>query len=1163
MPICARCGQGMGCACVGVPTPVGSMIKPCAKQDGALWIHVLDDEGKNVPEVTGQKDGGSPKPTDANGLATYDPLAPGQYTASIGDLSTKLAKEYLLPKRREEKVHVSPGQITYAGFELTRKAKLKVRVVKAGDPATVFTDADVDVVDGPDKPPKGKTAGGAGMLAYLDTFGKLTGGDYKIKATLKPEDAKQFATVKDFTAVTEDLALAPGADETVTIEVEPKNLVAPKIEVEYKVVLLDRKLAQYQDKPGEKPIRPDPTRIEISLVEKDASRPEQAYGGSHHPAQGGVLTCTPANVEVFLDEACTPAMALPANGELTGEQLKTGAPLKLYLRGKTPGKFKVKVVLKPPTDRFIVNDDKVVEVEMGVVEVQMTLHQYLRSDILPLKVNPNVPPPGGKNYDPTNKPNDSAAYHTDLLAHYHKRLKDLDLPAQKPMSDQEKIAALARLLSVQDTVGSRARAKLVVKPLVAGQWPDGTDDYVIYLNRVNLSGGVSVFEAETDGDVLAFPVSKGMKVSELKAAERVFWIEGREATKAAADVQLDLTLDRDDGGLAKEAKRNGDAARFTVIDFKFMKLEFTPEANKPLRWDEATERCYENLAPANVGRYYTFGVQLTEPIAGVRVHFMLAPDPKNQREENSGIALPAGGKVYWNRKIPLILSGPDAACFEIRNSTDLYLKDGMLSLKRKPSYKVLVSATYSDGNTPIKTVEFPSADNVDSSAGIKIKSFTLDDFPLTSEELWKWNEIHEEVKHSDKGAQDNYIFVAALTDAKGYAKHAQIRVSRYAGDVFTPACYIEQDPHLAKYVEGHPDLGKRVPYLAAKKIRIWRRGWLQKVTVAGMPKPMPDFTGAGGAIDQYKPLRAEFIQHTDLVIPRATANAFNPQAIYKRYMIEVNGGQDDAIVVSEPNKGQFFNTFVAQGDKPNMIPVMVCDAQWDPADTNTKPARSPARRKNAFPVDIDADVDGDGFGVLDPPLQGANLLISGTWKAREWDDTLKGGKGGWGATRSGPLAAGDVDINPARDSLTKVRVRLPDAANATHATVAWIEDLIVAKANIYLGESFQKRILAVYDPKEPVDFQNTIAHEVGHAYAQVMYPGTTSPHGRAVPVQARTGRLKLPKHPNAVDMKQGNHCRHLVNLCVMYDSGPTLGSMNKFCPICHPYLLVVDMSVTK
>ena len=63
-----------------------------------------------------------------------------------------------------------------------------------------------------------------------------------------------------------------------------------------------------------------------------------------------------------------------------------------------------------------------------------------------------------------------------MLADYHKRLNELVLPAQKPMSDKEKIAARARLLSVQDGVGSRARAKLVVKPLVADQWPDGTDD---------------------------------------------------------------------------------------------------------------------------------------------------------------------------------------------------------------------------------------------------------------------------------------------------------------------------------------------------------------------------------------------------------------------------------------------------------------------------------------------------------------------------------------------------------------------------------------------------------------------------------------------------------------------------------------------------------------
>lgn len=78
---------------------MGTVVKPCQNQDGALWIHVLDDEGKNVKEVIGKKNGGDPKPSDDGGLVRYDPLPDGVYTASIGALTGTVAKEYELPAR--------------------------------------------------------------------------------------------------------------------------------------------------------------------------------------------------------------------------------------------------------------------------------------------------------------------------------------------------------------------------------------------------------------------------------------------------------------------------------------------------------------------------------------------------------------------------------------------------------------------------------------------------------------------------------------------------------------------------------------------------------------------------------------------------------------------------------------------------------------------------------------------------------------------------------------------------------------------------------------------------------------------------------------------------------------------------------------------------------
>lgn len=1149
----------MTCGCVGTPVPMGTVVKPCQNQDGGLWIHVLDDEGKNVKEVIGKKNGGDAKPSDDGGLVRYDPLPEGVYTASIGALTGTAAKEYELPARVEEKVHVAKGQISYAGFELKRRAQLKIRVEKAGDPSVVFTDAEVEVADGPDKPPKGKTA--AGILSFLEGFGKVKSGLYKVKATLKPEDAKKYATVKDFATEVVEKSVSPGGDETVIVEVEPKNLLRPKIEAEYKVVLLDRGLGAHQDRPGEAKIKPDPTRVEITLEEKDASAPDKDYGGTHHGGTVGVLTCTPANVDIFLDEACTPEKALPVNGELTAEQLKAGTPLKLYLRGKTAGKCKLKIVLKDPVDRFLAASTDAVEFEVGVVELVMTLHHFVAADFDTKKVNPWVAPPGaGKNYDPLSPGNNCADYHKDWLADYHKRMKDLVLPDQKAMTDQQKIAGKGRLLSTLAKGGS-SRAKLVVKALVGAQWPDVPDDYVIYLNRVNTSGGVRIFDAEVDGDALAFPVGKGMKVSELKAAEKVFWVEGLEATKKPADVQLDLTLDRDDGGLAKEPKRNGDAARFTVVGFKSMKLEFTPEADKPVRWDPATERAYVNLVAGDDGRKYTFGVQLSEEMAGVKVHFALCPDPNNQKAANSGVDIPKGGEVKWDDTVALTLSGADAGCFEVRDLKKVYLKDGVCSVARKAVYWVQVHGTYSDGSVSQYRYGVAATEGQDTTAGVLKVTFSAAQFVPTREKLWKWHEVDKSVKSKDKTNPDDYFHLSAVTDAKGYAK-VDLWLSRYGGDVFVPSCYIDQDVHMARYVEGHTDLGKREPFHAEKKVKVWRRAWLQKVVVKGVA--MPDF---GQAISQYDRVRAEVVQHTDLELERATVNGYNPRGIYPRYMIEVNGGTADAVVVSDPNKGQFFNTFAAKADKPNMIPVLVCDAQWDPKG-QTQATSTPPRRKNAYPIEVDVDVKKKGIGVLDPPLQGGTLLISGTCKAQEWDDALRAPTddpllpptGWWGAEREVPLAATDVDINRDRTSLSKVRVRLPDAINATHASQIWIEDLVVKKAGIFLGESSDQKILAVYDPAEQQDFQNTIAHEVGHAFSQVMYPSTPTPHGEPTPMQARTNPLKVPAHPNTKDEEAGNHCRHLMNRCVMYDSGPTLGALDQYCAICHPYLLVLDMS---
>lgn len=395
---------------------------------------------------------------------------------------------------------------------------------------------------------------------------------------------------------------------------------------------------------------------------------------------------------------------------------------------------------------------------------------------------------------------------------------------------------------------------------------------------------------------------------------------------------------------------------------------------------------------------------------------------------------------------------------------------------------------------------------------------------------WKWKDIDPALKHSDRKDRKDLLHLSAKTDAEGKAA-VELTLSRIGGDKFLPAAYLDADPHLAKYVHGHADLEKRKPAFAAKAIQVWRKFWYQVVKVDGMNPPA--MLGAEG---QYARVRTLMAKAADLPVARNAVNGFNPRAIYPRYMIQVGGGDADALVVSDANKAQFFSGYADEADKPLKVPILVCDAQWDPGGASGS-QDVPLRKAAQFPVDVQMDKL-----ALDPPLQGGTLLAAGTWRAAEYNAATKS----WENVRQGNLAAGDVCISKSRDSLYKVSVKLPSGlAGATPQTWVEIRGLKINGANgPYLGEYSRatKKILAVFDPAEPQDFQNTIAHEIGHALRQA----------------AKTVPAGVPAHPHQYD-KQGSHCRCQKNKCVMYESGPIAGSLNRYCDVCHPYLLIQEM----
>jgi hypothetical protein len=352
-----------------------------------------------------------------------------------------------------------------------------------------------------------------------------------------------------------------------------------------------------------------------------------------------------------------------------------------------------------------------------------------------------------------------------------------------------------------------------------------------------------------------------------------------------------------------------------------------------------------------------------------------------------------------------------------------------------------------------------------------------------------------------------------------------------------PAVYISQDPHLAAYVHGHADLADRKPKLASDPIKVWRRFAYQKIKVKGMPA----YPSTDVAENVYGRVRAKMLKRDSAYVDKATAKGWPKASILPEYMFKVNGSKTKKkLNISDANQDQYYA--LAQGDTehPISVPVVTCDFNWAEegasgivADFN--------RLASAFPLDVNTTMH-----ACDPPVQGGTLLAAGDWVAAESD-----GAGGWLNVRNGALQNGDVDINPLRDRITKVRVNLPAGAGAvTAATRVWISNLQINGAdNHYLGgyaiNPAFPMIVAVFDPSDTADYQNTVVHELGHAFFQT---------GGVAPAAG------IPVNPNYILNPTGPHCTYQVNKCVMFTSGPIAGSLNRYCPDCHPYMLVQDMT---
>lgn len=332
-------------------------------------------------------------------------------------------------------------------------------------------------------------------------FAYVLPGAYQVKvASVSAPDDDDFFSPGEVQNVT----LAKGGKQTLEFELEPRNLVTPKIEVEYKVVLLDRQLAAHQDGGSAEKLW---TLVQVSYTESNA-----AYPFSQDVEFSG------AGIKVYTNEACTAELA-PAF------KLAPDTVLKLYLRGTAVGNFNADFKLKDQADARIRLAGNPARQAMAVVGVEMQVFT-------------------------------AAKAHSKVLA-------DASAVTHGAMAGGVRLSA-GRTLMLQS--GDRqGRAKLVIKKPADALWTVGDAGYKLRLGMSAASGSVALFTTEQAGAAKAWSgAAREFARSDFSAGDITLWVQGSAATGALRDATLHLGINRAAGGLYLSPKGYGDAARFTV-----------------------------------------------------------------------------------------------------------------------------------------------------------------------------------------------------------------------------------------------------------------------------------------------------------------------------------------------------------------------------------------------------------------------------------------------------------------------------------------------------------------------------------------------------------------------------------------------------------------------
>ncbi|MCA9704728.1 MAG: carboxypeptidase regulatory-like domain-containing protein [Myxococcales bacterium] len=216
---CPECEAALVCREHGaVQRP---LVAPCPNKRGGLWVSVHDAKGQEVPGVVVEV-AGRTAVTDATGLAAFDPLADGSYTAKLGELPPSMAERYHPPAEpRIAGIAVSKGKIAFAELVLRRLPTLKVELSKALAAKVTLQQ------HGGGEPRSKSTKDGTA------DFGTVPVGTHTVQVELEARAEGQQVEQVEQTNVTTDY------DDDVIVPLEVRSRANPVIEPERDAVAVD------------------------------------------------------------------------------------------------------------------------------------------------------------------------------------------------------------------------------------------------------------------------------------------------------------------------------------------------------------------------------------------------------------------------------------------------------------------------------------------------------------------------------------------------------------------------------------------------------------------------------------------------------------------------------------------------------------------------------------------------------------------------------------------------------------------------------------------------------------------------------------------------------------------------------------------------------------